>query len=139
VSHVHRAWATEVLTVLTPRGHWVGAGLWVAVAYQSRVEEYSLRFWEQLDLAWGGSLGLKRGWDHLVLRLLGTQAPLDCRGRAENGVGVLGLDLAGADRVGGSSGWVPWGGECPWLVWQVAWLGLVEAMAGSAERPSEGD
>ena len=40
------------------------------------VGEHSLRCWGQPELAWG-SPGMQEGWDHLVLRFLDTQVPLE--------------------------------------------------------------
>jgi hypothetical protein len=56
---------------------------------------------------------------------LGTTDVLGCLRRAENGVETSGLALAwGQRKMGeGSSSWVPWGRERPWLAWWVAWLG----------------
>ena len=55
---------------------------------------------------------------HLAFRLLGTTGTTGCPGRAENGVGTCGLDLAWGQR--GKVGRAP---ESPWLVQWVAWLG----------------
>ena len=54
----------------------VGVGLWEAMGHHSGDGEHSLRSRGQLKPA-RGSPGLQGGWGHLVLRLLGTQAPLD--------------------------------------------------------------
>ena len=75
--------------------------------------------------------GLCRGPSHLVL------GHADDR-RAENRVGTCGLDLAWGRRgKQRNSGWVPQERES--LACFGGQLGLVEAMAGSTERPSVGD
>jgi hypothetical protein len=41
--------------------------------------------------------------------------------------------------VGRAAAGSPQGGQSPWLPQRLAWLGLVETVSGSAERPSAGD
>lgn len=79
---------------------------------------------------------MQRGQDRLFLRLSGTPDTVGCCGRAENRVGTRELDLARgqARRVGREL----WPGPLGMNVLGLfsGRLGLVEAMAGSADRPS---
>jgi hypothetical protein len=77
-----------------------------------------------LELA-QGSPGLQRGQGHLLLRLLDSQAPLDA-------VEELRMGCGQREKGRESSSWVLQGGVLGLLG---RWLGLVEAMAGSPERP----
>jgi hypothetical protein len=83
------------------------------------------------------SPGLQRGWDCLVLRLMGTPEAVGFLGKAENGIGASSLGPKG--KRGESSDWVLWRGESHWLALWAAWLGLVEAVTGNTERPPVGD
>lgn len=97
---------------------------------------------EQPELVWG-SLGLRRGQSHLVLRLLNIPGTAGCLGKAENEIPTPTphpkagscLGPRGKER---SSGWSR--GDSPWLdVYRLGFglgLGLVSVEAGSAERPS---
>ena len=127
---------SKVLTVLTPNQCQAGVRLWEATGYRSGgVRERSLRPWGQLELA-RGSPGLQGGWGRLVPELLDTQTRLDA---AKELIGGLRAGCSpGSMRKGRESlGWVPGGRES--LSCLAEWLGLVEAMAGSTERPSAGD
>lgn len=59
--------------------------------------EYSLRSLELLELI-QGSPGLRTGWGHLVLRLLGTQTLLEAAVELRMEWAHLGLDLAEGER-----------------------------------------
>ena len=82
------------------------------------VGELTLRSRGRQELARGP--GLHRGWGHLILRLLGTQALLRATEELKMGVGP-GVE----GESGESSSWISWGRESLACLgeWGLAWCG----------------
>ena len=106
-------WDVGVLTELTP-----GVRLCEATGHSSGGWRTHLWSRRQQEMAWGFPY-LKGGWGHLVLWRLSTQVP--SRGRAENGVGALRLDLVQGQR--GKEGKAP-ARRVLGFTWRVDWLGV---------------